>query len=185
MNEKELGIRFAAGDEPELEEVIGVYGERLLRYSTSILCNHQDAEDVVQQVFLLAYQKRGSFDGRHLSAWLHKITYTRSINHLKKRKTLLFGDIRQFGEATTNPFEEGAVNDDFMEALGRLKAEDRALLYGRIMDEQSYEELSQVLGRSPAALRKQYERAKKKLAGLLNAKGEFLERGRRNECEQI
>ena len=169
MCEMELGKRFAAGGEPELEEVINTYGKKLLRYATSILCNYQDAEDIVQGVFLSAYQNRSSFDGGHLSAWLYKITYNHCLNHLKKRKLLFFSEIIGFREEAVDSFKEDVISDNVLSALKRLKVKDRALVYGRIMNEQSYEELSQIFGSSPAALRKQYERAKKKLLEYLNA----------------
>ncbi len=167
MSNPELGQRFCSGGEEELEEIINLYGEKLLRYATAILCDHQDAEDVVQEVFLAAYQSRSSFDGKNLSAWLYKITYNRSLNQLKKRKVFYFSEIRDKGVL---PSEHIGLSDETLRALKRLKPKERALLYGRIMEKQSYEELSHLLGRSPVVLRKQYERAKKKLAGYLTAK---------------
>lgn len=121
----------------------------------------------MQEVFLSAYQGRAAFDGSSLSAWLYKITYNRSLNQLKKRRVLYFSQIHN--ELTT-PADDDGLSDETLLALQRLKPKERALLYGRIMEEQSYEELSLLLGRSPAALRKQYERAKKKLAGYLTVR---------------
>ena len=181
MNKTELGERFAKGYEPELEEVIDAFGAKLLRYATSILCDYQDAEDIVQNVFITAYQKRGSFDGENLSAWLYKITYNNCINHLKKGKLLFFSDFKNIREEIVNPYEETGFDEGFLKALKKLGAEDRALLYGRIMDDLSYEELSGLLGKSAPALRKQYERAKKKLAGYLSAEKNFFERSQYNE----
>jgi len=171
MCERELGDRFACGGEVELGEVVDVYGEKLLRYATGILGDYQDAEDVVQAVFLIAYQKRGTFDGRHLSAWLYKITYRHCLNQLKKRKPIFLADMGNVREETVDPFVDLAVSDGILEALGQLAAKERALLLCRIMDGRSYEELSHIFGGSPAALRKQYERAKKKLMAYLNAEG--------------
>jgi len=183
-NNLNLGKRFAKGGEPELEEVINIYGEKLLRYATSVLCNHHDAEDIVQKVFLLAYQNRKDFDGEHLSAWLYKITYNHCLNQRKKRKILFFGDIENVREETVNPFEETDIRDDFLKALSKLDLEDRALLYCRIMNDQSYEELSRIFGKSAPALRKKYERARKKVAEHLRGEQEksfFLERGPNHE----
>ena len=73
-----------------IEDLVDIYSERLLRYATSILYNYQDAEDVVQDVFMSAYQNLAKFDGRNVSAWLYKITYNKSINKIKRRKVLLF-----------------------------------------------------------------------------------------------
>ena len=171
MCEQTLAMRFVTGGEPELEEIIDAYGEKLLRYATSILCHYQDAEDVVQRVFLAAYQNRKTFHGENLSPWLYKITYRHCLNQLKKRKLLFFADLGNVREETTDPFGDFAISDGILEALGQLPPKDRALVYARIVNGQSYEELALLFGRSPAALRKQYERAKEKLAGYLKTEG--------------
>ena len=181
INEPTLGIRFACGGEIELEEVIQEYGVKLLRYATSILCSHHDAEDVMQQIFLSAYQSRRNFDGRNLSAWLYKIAYNACINHLKKRRRIFWGSLFDIRDEAINPFDE--PDSDILGALNRLKISDRALVFGRVVNEQSYEELSQILGKSSGVLRKQFLRAKKKLHKLMCNENEF-ERGKKNECKQ-
>ncbi|GEM_PF-372448 len=165
MEDIELGKRFATGGEAILEEVINLYGEKLLRYATAILCDYQEAEDVVQESFLSAYQNRNKFDGENLSAWLYKITYNRSLNQLKRHKIFYFSEIHS--EAVLGEQDEG-LSDETLRALRKLKPKERALLYGRIMEDQSYEELSLLTGISPSTLRKQYQRAKKKLAKQIN-----------------
>ena len=166
MTEIDLGQRFVTGGESELEEIINLYGEKLLRYATAILCDYHEAENVVQEVFLSAYQKRSTFDGDNLSAWLYKITYNRSLNQLKKHKLFYFSEVRN--EAVV-PTGDTGLSEETLRAFKRLRPKERALLYARIMEEQSYNELSHSTGCSPSALRKQYERAKKKMAGYLTA----------------
>ena len=165
MEDIEIGRRFLAGGEEVLEEVINIYGEKLLRYATAILCDYQEAEDVVQESFIAAYQNKNKFDGENLSAWLYKITYNRSLNQLKKRKIFYFSEIH--GEAVLEEKDKG-LSDETLRALRKLKPKERALLYGRIMEEQSYEELSLLTEISPATLRKRYQRAKDKLVKELN-----------------
>lgn len=167
MSNKDIGHRFTTGGESELEEIINHYGEQLLRYATAILCDYHEAENIVQEVFISAYSNRATFDGSNLSAWLYKITYNRCLNQLKKRKILYFSEIRS---EVVLPEEDKGLSDEVLNALQKLKPKERALLYGRIMGEQSYKELSVLTGSSPAALRKQYERAKNKLARYLNQK---------------
>lgn len=166
MEEIDIGKRFVNGGEDELEEIINLYGEKLLRYATAILCDYHEAENIVQEVFLSAYQNRNIFDGNNLSAWLYKITYNRCLNQLKKRKIYYFHDIRS--EVVLTMKKDKGLSDEMLCALQKLKPMERALLYGRIMDGQSYEELSQLTGSSPAALRKQYQRAKDKTVKYLN-----------------
>jgi len=149
-----------------IENLVDIYSERLLRYATSILYNHQDAEDVVQDVFMSAYQNLSTFDGGNVSAWLYKITYNKCINKLKKRKVLLFADVPESSIISQN---QTGLSDETLHALSLLKPQDRALLYGRIIEGYDFEELAKQMGASPATLRKRYERAKKKLADILNA----------------
>jgi RNA polymerase sigma-70 factor (ECF subfamily) len=175
---EDLGKEFVTGGEDTLEEVINFYSEKLLRYATAILCDYQEAEDIVQESFIAAYQNRDKFDGNNLSAWLYKITYNRSLNQLKKRKIFYFSEIR--GEAVLPERDEG-LSDETLHALRKLKPKERALLYNRIMDERSYEEISIITGITPSTLRKQYQRAKNKLAKYINS-----ENGRKeSKYEQI
>ena len=151
--------------ECELTELVDTYGEKLLRYATSILYNHQDAEDVVQDVFIAAYQNKATFAGGNISAWLYKITYNQSINKLKRRKLFIFGDIPENALITT---EQTGLSDETLNVLKLLKPQDRAILYCRIIEGYSYDELALQMGIPPATLRKRYERAKKKVADYLN-----------------
>ncbi len=177
MNDRDLGRRFITGGEDELEEIINLYGEKLLRYATAILCDYHEAENIIQDVFFSAYQNRAAFDGENLSAWLYKITYNRSLNQLKKRKIVYFSEIRN-EEAI--PAKGMGLSDETLHALRRLKAKERALLYARIMEGQSYEEIALRMGCSTSALRKQYERAKKKMAEYLTA--EYKRKESIHEC---
>lgn len=165
MDEKDLGRRFAAGDDGAWEQAVDRYGRRLLRYATAIVCDVQTAEDVVQEVFLSAYRKQRSFDGENLSAWLYKMTYHRSINERRRRSIISFSPLH---EGLTVPEGDDGLSEQTLAALARLKPKERALIYGRIMEGQSYEELSALLGASPAALRKQYQRVKERLAAYIN-----------------
>ncbi len=161
MEDKDLGLRFINGAEDVLEEVIDLYSKKLLRYATSILCDHHEAEDVVQECFIAAYKNRRSFDGDYLSSWLYKITYNMSLNRIKKRRLLYFSYI--FSKETCAIEEEEGLSDKTLRALQKLKPRERALVHARVMEEMSYKELSLQMGVSESTLRKRYERAKNKL----------------------
>ena len=167
----DLNQRFAEGGEAELEELIAEYKLRLIYYAKSILYNHQDAEDAVQDTFILAYKNRRRFDGRNLQAWLYKITYNLCINKRKAHKILFLGDILE-RLTDTSDFTANIADHDFMiAALGKIGIKDRAILYMRIMENLSYDEISEITGRPQTALRKQFERAKKKVAANLEKMG--------------
>jgi len=147
----------------EIEVLVADYSERLLRYATSILYDYQEAEDIVQDVFITAYQKMASFDGDNISAWLYKITYHKCLNRLKQRKILPFAEVPIPAVVTE---KDTGLTDVTLKILAQLKPQERALLYGRIIEGYSYDELALHLRSSAATLRKRYERAKQKFAKI-------------------
>ena len=155
----------------EMDGLILAYGEKLLRYAVSIMQNHQDAEDVVQDVFIAYFQNAGRFDIRNISAWLYKMTYNHCLNRLKEIKRRKSVSLESMAEEPAVYMRDSLLMPEIMRALKRLKPQEIALLYGRAVEAQSYEELSQIMGRPAAALRKQYERVKKKAIKHLNAHG--------------
>jgi len=167
----ELALRFAAGGEAELEEAIAIYGERLVRYAASILCSYQDAEDVVQAAFLYAYENRRRFNGGNLQGWLKRITYCDCLDRLKSQKRRRIHFFFDINEEPSVHMQDTLVISEIDNALKQLNPKERALLYGRIIEGYSYEELSQIMGPSPVALRKQYERVKKKAVKFLTECG--------------
>ena len=154
----------------DLHQLIHDYGEKLLRYATSILYNHQDAEDIVQDVFLTALEKGDHFKGGNLSAWLYKITYHKAINHIKRRRFIFFADAPKDSLSNTG---DTFADNQVIDLLKTLSPPDRALVYARVVEGYSYDELSAQMGKSPAALRKRYERARATLAKDLSRENPY------------
>lgn len=164
--ESKLSSSFSNGGEQELNLVIELYGQGILRYCHNILCDYYEAEDAAQITFIKAYNKRKSFkSGTSLSAWLYKIAYTTCIDITRKNKfkALFDRDIKKNNEIYTDNY----ISEDLREALLKLTPKERALVFSRILDEKGYSELEIIYGASSPTLRKRYERAKKKLAEAL------------------
>ena len=162
MDEAELSQRFPTGDEECLEEVVARYGQALLRYCHHILCDYHEAQDAVQTALLRAWDRRSRFRaGTNLEAWLYKLAYHACIDLLRQRKRQLF---------TPPPLPARGpdyIGPELREALGHLTAQERGLVFGRVMEGRHYDELARIYGQSAATLRKRYERARGKLARAL------------------
>jgi len=150
----------------DLEAAVRLYGQRLFRYVYTLLCDWHEAEDVTQDVFVAACRAQGRFDGANLSAWLYRIAYNKSMDHLRRRKVVSFQELREDTPAAERDFDAG-YSPNVIRALTRLTDRERAVLLGRITEELSYAELAKRCKLSEPALRKRYERAKKKLAEFL------------------
>lgn len=148
-------------EEDFLAEAAGRYGQPLLRYCHHMLCDYHEAQDAVQTVFLKAWEHRGRFErGTNLSAWLYRIAYRTCLDLLRGRK-------RRERLEPPPPGRPDYLGPELRRALEILTPQERGLVFGRVMEERSYEELADIYGASPAALRKRYERARKKLAAAL------------------
>lgn len=159
--EKET-IDFMGGSQEVLKETMDKYSNALLRYCHNILCDYHDAQDALQVTFIKAYQRRaGLKQTMRLSPWLYKIAYNTCVDIIRKRRhTEQLNDYKQ-------EIVSGRIPEDILNALLKLSSVDRSVLYGRVMEGLSYDELAKIHSKSPAALRKRYERARKKLADEL------------------
>lgn len=147
----------------DLEEAVHTYGSKLFRYVYTLLCSYQDAEDIVQDVFISAYQGHAGFDGKNISAWLYKIAYNKSIDHMRRNHAVSFQELHEDTSIVEQKYDTG-YSPAIISALRKLSNEDRAIVLGRVTESLSYTELAGRLGISEPAVRKRYQRAKKKLA---------------------
>lgn len=148
--------------EKTISEIVDKYQHQLLRYCHNILCDYHEAQDALQITFIKAHQRRSTFnENMSLSPWLYRIAYTTCIDILRKRKKTI--ELNEYQAEIT----ERRIPEDILSALLSLSMLDRAIVYGRVMEDLSYDELAKIHGKSPAALRKRYERARKKLAEQL------------------
>ncbi len=153
--------------EADLEQAVNTYGHSLLRYCQHILCDYHEAQDAVQTAFLKAWEGREKFQsGTNLSAWLYRLCYTTCMDILRRRKRLL-----PEPELARRETSQSDISPELRWALEQLSAQERALVFQRVMEGRSYRELAEVYRVPAATLRKRYERARDKLAQLLSEEG--------------
>jgi len=154
---------FIRGCEAALKELIDEMQTPLMKYSYGILLNYADAEDAVQSAFVKVYMNRKNIRNPNtLPAYLYRTTYNMSVDIIRKRRFFIM---------ESQPANKNCdyISEEMLDALGKLSTLDRALVYGRAVEEMDYKELSDIHGKSEQSLRKRYERAKKKLICILNA----------------
>jgi RNA polymerase sigma-70 factor, ECF subfamily len=75
------------GNSRAFEPLIDKYQKALFNVTLRMVNNQQDAEDIVQDVFIKAYNKLGSYNPRYkFFSWIYRIAVNESINHVKKQK---------------------------------------------------------------------------------------------------
>ena len=152
-----------------------LYYKAMYSISLRIINDEMEAEDVMQEAFLKAFEKINSYKGEvSFGAWLKKIVVNRSLDYLKKRKV----QFEEVNERTTEiedyqmPTKEVDVKI-LKEAIQNLSDGYRVVLSLYLIEGYDHEEISQILGISNSASRTQLLRAKNKLRELLKGKEIF------------
>jgi len=176
--EASLVRRVQARDEMAFREVVERYQAKVFSIIYGILRNHNDAEDIAQQVFSKIYFSIQSFDFRSsLLTWIYKITVNECYDYLRKKRVrkLVYEsdfseeDAQRMQNSETAVGQEPAVDaqlvrkDLVVKLLGKLSNEDRSLLLLKEVEGHSVEELSQMTGMNENTIKVKLFRARQKL----------------------
>ena len=165
MNElNEITIKSAAnGDKKSFKKVYENYSSFVWKIIFRTVNGDRDAaEKILQDVFIKVYKKLSSFKfSASFSTWLFRITYNETLLYLRKKKkqnerVILFDD--SMGKAKKNDLYENKELVTMI--LNYLQPNERFLLVAREINNIPFEELAEITGQTPGALRTQLHRIK-------------------------
>ncbi|MDE6272295.1 MAG: sigma-70 family RNA polymerase sigma factor [Muribaculaceae bacterium] len=153
------------------ELLMRTFSEPLYWQIRKMVYNHDDANDLLQNVFLKAWNNIHNFRGdAKLSTWLYKIAVNEAINFINREKS------RQNISADTDDtsflldrleadeyFDGDELHEDLLKEIAKLPEKQRLVFNMKYFDEMKYEEISDILGTSVGALKASYHHAVKKL----------------------
>ena len=174
-NDQELVKEFILGNENAFNRLAKRYQEKIYWHARRMTGNHLDADEIVQQVFLVMYKKLKTFNfDSSLYTWIYKITSTRSLNLLKRNKLRSFISIDNIIENRVTKKEDIISDLETKERLEkverllqRISPKQREVFIFRKFDELSYKEISEITGKSVGALKANYFHAFNKLKELM------------------
>ena len=151
-------------------EIYGLYYKAMFNTSLRIVKDPGEAEDIMQESFLSAFDKIETYSGTvSFGAWLKKIVVNRSLDSLKKRRL----PFEMLDEKTVPVVEEaydediGEKIEEIREAIMRLPDGFRIVLTLYLLEGYDHEEIGQILGISSSTSRSQFTRARQKLVDML------------------
>ena len=153
------------------ERVVREYSEQLYWQTRRIVLTHDDADDVLQNVFLKAWTHLDKFhqDSR-LSTWLYRIAINESIDFVRRQKKQqqLSTDHEDLGIANMlmadNYFDGDQTQAMLQEAIAQLPDVQRTVFNLRYFGDKKYSEISELLKTSEGALKASYHIAVKKIS---------------------
>lgn len=173
----DLVVECKKGSKKACYELYRLYAKAMLNVSFRIVGNIAEAEDVLQEAFLDAFNKVKDFrQDTTFGLWLKQIVVNRSINVLRKRKLELVElEDGQFENIADEEFEDDEETRyqaaRVKEAIKELPDGYRLVLSLYLLEGYDHEEISQILDISENTSRTQFLRAKRKLLEILNRKG--------------
>ncbi len=164
-----------AGNPGAFETIVDRYQGRLLGFCRQMLGSTEDAEDVLQEVFVNAYRAMLADEREiNLRPWLYRIARNRCLNHLRKptADSQESMDLVPAVEASSTA-EKVHNREEFRQLLtdvGKLPETQRSALLLREMDAMSYEEIAQAMETSVPSVKSLLVRARISLAEASQAR---------------
>jgi RNA polymerase sigma factor (sigma-70 family) len=164
-----------AGNPGAFEAIVDRYQGRLLGFCRQMLGSTEDAEDVLQEVFVNAYRAMLADEREiNLRPWLYRIARNRCLNHLRKPTADAQESMDLVPEVEAASTAEKVHNrEEFRQLLtdvGKLPETQRSALLLREMDAMSYEEIAQAMETSVPSVKSLLVRARISLAEASQAR---------------
>ena len=154
------------------------YQDRLFNAVCRFLDSAEDAQDVVQESFLSAYQSlRGFKGGSRFFTWLYRIAMNHAIDLKRKRRTLQY--LEPHHEEDSQPVDKSEFSrpsekaerqeeqEMLQRALAQLSGEHRIVLILKDIDGMKYEEMAETLDVPIGTIRSRLHRARLELRDVL------------------
>jgi len=165
------------GDQKAQFQIYKLYYKAMYNTSLRIVNDTMEAEDIMQESFLSAFEKIDTYSGIvSFGAWLKKIVVNRSLDALNKKKAV-FEDIDSHIGIRDDSSDETARNEELdirveevKEAIERLPDGYRVILSLYLLEGYDHDEIAEILSINSSTSRSQLSRAKQKLIAELQEK---------------
>lgn len=159
-----------------LEQMIDRFGSKVLKLAYYYVRNYSDAEDIMQEVFLRAYQNISSFRGESACfTWIYRITVNLCKDYLLRqgrRQTLpLYEDACAVSLSEQEQLFEAAEGGEVFSIVMELPLKYRAVIALYYFDEMTVKQIANALKLSECNVRARLSRGRKLLKETLSAKG--------------
>ncbi|CAN5397737.1 RNA polymerase sigma factor [soil metagenome] len=150
------------------------YQQKVYWHIRKMVIDHDDADDLVQDVFIKVWNNLGKFrEDASLYTWIYRIATNECLLFLKKKRRKFFLPIADVtaelqGKLESSPHIDGnEVQMKLQKALLTLPDKQRLVFNMKYFDELSYEDISKITGTSVGSLKASYHHAVKKIENFL------------------
>jgi RNA polymerase sigma-70 factor, ECF subfamily len=171
----QLVERFRRGDQSAFEEVYRQHAGRLYNLAYRMAASPQDAEDLLQDIFLLAHRKLEGFRGEaSLGTWLYRLAMNHCLDVLRHRHTRMGQQTDSLDApeapqvAARVPVLGGISRLDLERAIAQLPTACRAAFLLHDVEGLAHQEVASALGISEGTSKSQVHKARMRIRGYLS-----------------
>ena len=175
--DEELAI-ISDGNMAAFEELISRYEKKLLRYVTRISnFSNEENEEILQEIFIKVWKNINSFSADlKFSSWIYRIAHNETISIFRKVKSRGTSEQVELPEELFLPskidfvkeLDDKMTSHNIQNVLLEMDTKSREILVLKFLEEQSYEEISDILKLPMGTIATRINRAKEKFRGILN-----------------
>ncbi len=176
IDDKELLLQFKVPAEKEraFTAIIKKYQEKLYWHIRRMVVEHEDANDVLQNMFIKVWNGLENFrEDSQLYTWLYRIATNESLTFLEQQKRKAAISLSEVETGLSNKikadrsFDANQLEWKLQLAIQHLPEKQRLVFNLRYFDEMPYEEMSRILDTSEGALKASYHHAAKKIEDFI------------------
>jgi len=174
MTDEELVHLFKTGANSNyaFNLIVEKHQEKLYWMINRIIQNHDDTDDVLQNVFIKAWKALPKFrEDASLYTWLYRIAANESFTFVKKNRKHIYTSIDDSTVCSKSHFDEPneiEIIKKLNTAIATLPEKQRLVFHLKYFEEKKYEQISQILGTSVGGLKASYHHAVKKIESFLS-----------------
>ena len=175
MTDKEIIYLYNSGQrEQAFNQIVNDYSERLYMHIRRFVYSHDDANDLVQEVFIKIWAALPSFRGdAQFFTWIYRIATNEALNFLRKQKIRALASLDSADSILVRKLEQDIyfngdkLQTELQKAIIKLPEKQRIVFNLRYFDDMKYEDISEITGTSVGALKASYHHAYNKIKETL------------------
>ncbi len=177
LEDQEL-IEKLAGDDTRnfaFNQLVRKYQERIYWHVRKMVIDHDDADDVVQEVFIKVWKNLHRFrQDSQLYTWIYRIATNECLNFLKKKRRVSLLSLSDYQDVLISKLDLAVqVDGDMIEmklqkALLKLPDKQRMVFNMKYFDDMKYQDIAAITETSVGSLKASYHHAVKKIEEILN-----------------
>jgi RNA polymerase sigma-70 factor (ECF subfamily) len=172
LEDREILNQFKSdnGKSAAFSALVQKYQQRMYWHIRKMVIDHEDADDVLQDVFIKVYKNLNSFrEASQLYTWIYRIATNEALTHLNKRKKRLTLGLDEVNAELADNLASGSyisgdeIQMKLQKALLTLPDKQRLVFNMKYFDDLKYDEIAEITGTSVGALKASYHLAVKKI----------------------